>query len=122
MSVFNGPVQLAAELGSGTARDAPRQGQAPDVLLYRGAGDLQHQLVAVSHRTNNTLFFPGTGCCFVLHSLNEDSGFCRLGVYSHQIRVRAIRPSRRTILSSKTNHLFLRGNPQRILCSIDKKP
>ena len=28
----------------GAARDAPRQGQAADVLLYRGAGDLQCQL------------------------------------------------------------------------------
>ena len=28
----------------GAARDAPRQGQTPDVLLYRGAGDLQCQL------------------------------------------------------------------------------
>ena len=52
-------VVLVVALGGSV--DAPRQGQTPDVLLHRGAGDLQHQLVAVPHRTNNTLFFRKQG-------------------------------------------------------------
>ena len=37
-------VGIVLVVALGAARDAPRQGQTPDVLLYRGAGDLQCQL------------------------------------------------------------------------------
>ena len=37
-------VSVVLVVALGAACDAPRQGQTPNVLLYRGAGDLQNQL------------------------------------------------------------------------------